>query len=283
MNARQSAQDRHPVIRKVGLIGGATISLLLVAVPLLWPLSTSLKAERAIYHPQLRLIPTDPTFQNYRRVVNEGAGQAMLNSTIVAAGAVLLAIAVGALAGYGMSRFQFIGQKSIQAGLAASLALPAISIVVPLQFIMLWIGLLGTRFGLMLTYAGMTAPFVIWVFQAHFDSVPRELERAAHVDGYGRLATAWHVLVPGLRPAVLTAGVFVLLAAWNDFIVATSLVSSPAKRTIQVGLMFYQGTGGKEWGPLMAGVFLAILPPLLFFVAFRKLLMRGLARGALKG
>jgi ABC-type glycerol-3-phosphate transport system permease component len=181
-----------------------------------------------------------------------------------------------------MSRLPFRGKGAIQGLLAASLALPAISIIVPLQSVLLQLNLYGSKTGLVLAYAAMSVPFVIWIFQAHFNTIPRQLDQAAQIDGYGRMSTLYRVLLPGLRPAVMMGAIFVVLAAWNDYIIAAALVNSPSQRTIQVALAFYEGTNAREWGPLMAGVCLALAPPLLLFVIYRNVLMDGLARGALK-
>ncbi|MDO8389712.1 MAG: carbohydrate ABC transporter permease [Actinomycetota bacterium] len=264
-------------------IVAAPIVLCLIVIPLLWPLSTSLKEPNDILRPTATFIPSPVTLENYERLIDSGIGQYLLNSALVTAGAILIATVVGVIGGYVLSRYDFRGAAIVISFLVICLAVPIATLAVPIQSLLAPLGLMNQLWVVALIYAGIGAPFVTWLLKLHFDKIPLELERAAYMDGYSVISTLVRVLLPGTRPAILTGAVFVFLTAWNDLIIASTLLQRPEDRTIQVALSFYQGTLGREWGPLMAGIVVATVPVVVLFLMFRRLLVQGLAEGGVKG
>lgn len=285
MNRHDSTQRRGNAGLSRALARNLVLIVIAVATagPFLWALSTSLKPTRQILEAPPSLIPADPTIVQYERIVRDGVVSAFAVSTFVTVTTIVVTLVLGVLAAYALSRFEIPLKRSILLLFVAALSMPIASVLVPIQSIAGRLGWLDSLVLLIVVYVSISLPYAVWLLKTHFDSAPRELEQAAAIDGYGRLATMRKVLLPGAMPAILVAAIFTFLAAWNDYIVAAVLLRSPATQTIQVGLMFYLGTFGREWGPLMAGVVIAIVPPLLVFFIFRKKLIVGVADGAVKG
>jgi multiple sugar transport system permease protein len=259
------------------------ITVLLVLAPIAWAVSTSVKGEREILSATATLIPADPTLDHYEKLIRDGVHHAFWNSALVTAGSIALTCLIGAIGGYVLSRYALRRRDLILAFLIATMTVPVVNILVPLQLILANLGLLGNLIVLTLVYTALIIPLAIWIMKAHFDSVPLALEQAAWVDGYSRVGTFMRIVLPGTRAALLAVVVVAFLNAWNDYVVAATLVTTPAARTAQVALIWYQGTFGREWGPLMAGVVVATIPPVLVFLLTRKNLVKGVASGGIKG
>jgi multiple sugar transport system permease protein len=259
------------------------VTVLLVLAPIAWAVSTSVKGEREILSATATLIPADPTLDHYEKLIRDGVHHAFWNSALVTAGSIALTCLIGAIGGYVLSRYALRWRDLILAFLIATMTVPVVNILVPLQLILANLGLLSNLIVLILVYTTLIIPLAIWIMKAHFDSVPLALEQAAWVDGYSRVGTFLRIVLPGTRAALLAVVVVAFLNAWNDYVVAATLVTTPAERTAQVALIWYQGTFGREWGPLMAGVVVATIPPVLVFLLTRRNLMEGVASGGIKG
>jgi ABC-type glycerol-3-phosphate transport system permease component len=255
----------------------------LVLLPLAWAVSTSLKPEKEILAATATLIPRSQTLDHYGKLLRDGYQAALWNSTLVTFAAILIALVMGSIGGYILSRYAFRGHRVVLFLMLATMAVPIVNLLVPLQALLAMAGLLDSLVVLAFLYAILVAPLAVWIMKAHFDAVPIQIEQAAWIDGYSRASTVRRIVVPGTRPALLAVVVITFLASWNDYVLAATMTSSPGNRTALVALVFYEGTYGREWGPLMAGVTLAALPPVLVFLLLRRNLVRGVASGALKG
>lgn len=251
--------------------------------PIFWALSTSLKATNRIFAVPPHLIPTDPSFEHYQRLLLEGVQWTFLNSGIYAFAAVAIALILGTIAGYSLARYPIPGKPLILLVFVGAMAVPAFAVLLPTQIMFVNIGLYNTYFALPLLYAGHVLPFAVWVTRSHFTTIPRELEQAAQIDGYSRFEAVWKVVLPGAKPALLAAATFGFLHSWNDYVTATTMVDTPGLRTLPVALIFFQGFHGRDWGALMAGVVIATIPPVVMFLLFRKYLIGGFADGSVKG
>jgi multiple sugar transport system permease protein len=261
----------------------SALAAIIVLGPILWALSTSLKAEDRIFAVPPHLIPDRPSLEHYRRLIAEGVQWSFLNSALYSVLAVTAAIALGATAGYALVRFPVRGRAVLLVLFMAALAIPSYALLLPTQVIFVAIGLFDTHLTLPLLYAAHIVPFAVWICRAHFASVPIELEQAALVDGYSRPEAVWKVILPGAMPAIIAAATFGFLYAWNDYITATTMVDTPGLRTLPVALIFFQGFHGRDWGALMAGVVIATLPPVTIFLIFRRHLIGGFSEGSVKG
>ncbi|MGO1853517.1 MAG: carbohydrate ABC transporter permease [Microbacteriaceae bacterium] len=258
-------------------------ALVLVIGPLLWSLSTSLKPTNEILSAPPLLIPDTVTGDHYARLVREGVGVNFWNSMINAISTVVVALIVGTAAGYALSRYRFTGSKPMLLLFVAAMTIPAYSLLLPTQVLFDGMGLLNTAATLPILYSAHAIPLVVWVTKTQFDALPIELEQAAAVDGYSRWESVRKIVLPGAKPALIAGAAYAFLVAWNDYITAATMTSSPQLRTLPVALIFYQGFSGREWGPLMAGVVIATIPPVVLFIVFRRYLIGGFLSGAIKG
>jgi multiple sugar transport system permease protein len=261
----------------------AAFATIIVLGPMVWAVSTSLKPTDRIFEVPPRLIPEQITFDHYRRLITEGVHWSFLNSSLYSGLAVIIALVLGSIAGYALARFPIPQKRLVQAIVVGALAVPGFAVLLPTQILFMNMGLHNTHLALPILYGAYAVPFALWMTQAHFASIPRELEYAAMVDGYSRAEAVWKVVLPGAKPALIAAATVAFLHAWNDYVTAVTMTDSPGLRTMPVALIFYQGFLGRDWGALMAGVVIATIPPIVVFLLFRRYLIGGYSEGAIKG
>jgi ABC-type glycerol-3-phosphate transport system permease component len=275
----------HGAILRRKIARGA-INLLIAAFalfPILWGLSSSLKpAERIVEFPP-RLLPEAPTAEHYLRIFQDDAAFYILNSGIVSGATVLLTLALGALGGYALARYDFRGRSAVMMATVAVMSIPIASLLVPTFTLVSVLGLFDTRLGLVLLYTAYQLPAAIWMLYGYFMSLPVELENAARVDGCTPLGTLRRVVLPLSKPGLVAAALFVLVFAWNDFVVAVTMTSSQEVRTFPVAIYFYLGFYGREWGPLLAASLVSIVPIVAVFIFLQRYFMSGLTGGGVKG
>jgi multiple sugar transport system permease protein len=260
----------------------ALISVVALA-PILWGFFSSLKpADRIVEFPP-RLLPDSPTLEHYRRIFADQAADYIANSLAVSAASVMLTLALGAFAGYAIARFRFRGRDGLMAATVAIMSIPIASLLVPTFTLLSTVGLTDTRLGLVLLYSAYQLPVVVWMLYGYFLSLPVEIENAARVDGCSPMRALVKVVLPLSKPGLIAAGLFVLVFAWNDFVVAVTMTSSEAARTFPVAIYFYLGFYGREWGPLLAASVVSIVPIVAIFVFLQRHFVSGLTGGGVKG
>jgi arabinogalactan oligomer/maltooligosaccharide transport system permease protein len=255
--------------------------------PLLWVLSTALSHGE---HSELRALPLPQklSLEHFRelwsgtRSVGLFAVQ-VANSFVVSAATALCALALAAPGAYALSRFEFVGKRRGVELLAATQLFPGVAAAIPLYLILDRLQLLDTRSGLVLVYASTAVPFAIFQLRAAFDAVPRELEEAALVDGASQLQAFLRILLPAVRPALATTGLFAFLGAWNEFILAATFLSREEAFTLPMVLQRYVGEHDSRWGPFAAGAILVSLPVMLVFLWLQRHVVAGVMSGAVKG
>lgn len=271
--------------RRTRRITGALVNALIIAValfPILWGLSTSLKAPGDILRFPPELIPANPTLENYALLFRTGIERFMLNSALVSVAAVIASLAVGSLAAYAMARLAFRGRTVLMFAVVALMSIPLPSLLVPTFTFLANLGLINSRTGLALLYTAYQLPIVVWILYGYFMSLPVELENAARIDGYSRLETLWKIVLPLSGPGLVASGLFVLTFAWNDFVVAVVMISSEDYKTLPVAIYGYLGFYGREWGPLTASAILSIIPVIAVFVVFQRFFLGGMTSGGVK-
>ncbi len=283
MSAPIPAHRRRAAWRRLGDGAINAVIVFLALFPILWGISSSLKPQDRILEFPPRLIPDAPTLEHYARIVRENAGWYALNSAIVSAATVAATLTIGALAGYALARFSFRGRTATIVVTVAVMSIPIASLLVPTFTTLSLLGLADTRTGLALLYTAYQLPVVIWMLYGYFLSLPVELEQAARIDGYTPVQTLRKVVIPLSQPALVAAALFVLVFAWNDFVVAVVMTSSEAVRTLPVAIYFYLGFYGREWGPLLAASVLSILPIIAIFVLLQRYFLSGMTGGSVKG
>lgn len=268
--------------------GGLAVWLFLAALaasalyPLLFLTSTALRTADD-YKASPGGLPKELTTDNLAEAFSSvHIGTLALNSLAVVVPAVLLITAISCLAGYALVHFEFPLRKSALVFVVALMALPPTALLIPIFKIVLDAGLLNQRLGLILVYSAINLPFSIYLLASFMKSVPSELLNAAKIDGAGALRTLWSVVLPLVRPGLLTLVTLNFLFLWNEFLFSLVILQTEANRTIMVGIAQFQGQFEKNLGIISAGLLLSMIPPLLIFAFFQRDLARGLTAGAVK-
>ncbi len=274
---------RFPRPRVMVLLAG----LLVVVngfVPAIWILLTSFKTEAELLRLPITILPDTLTLQNYIRVfTDQPILTFMWNSIAVATLSTLLCVTVSALAAYALVRLRLPAPGIILSVLMAIAMFPLISLMVPLFQIMRTVGLLNTWWALVLPYAVLSMPVCTMVLISFFQDIPKDLENAAMIDGCSRLGALWHVVIPLAAPGVFTAGILAFVNAWDEFLLALTLSSRVASRTLPVGITLYQGEFSFPWPIISAALVVAIVPISIVIVLFQDRVVGGLTQGGMKG
>jgi arabinogalactan oligomer/maltooligosaccharide transport system permease protein len=256
--------------------------------PVLWVVSIAL--SKGGMQGGVLPIPRDPSLDNFRVVV--GAGDAartwlfvrqLTNSLVVSLATAFVAVAIATPAAYALARFKFVGAKSGVRALLATQMFPTVASAVPLYLLLEALHLLDSRGGLILVYASTAVPFAIFQLRGAFQSIPVDLEEAAMVDGATRAQAFWKVVLPAARPAIAVTALFAFMSAWNEFILAATLVSRESAYTLPVVLQRYVGEHDAAWGPFAAGAILVSVPVMALFYIAQRQLVAGLTAGGVKG
>jgi len=275
--------------------GGAVVAAFFLA-PFTWLVLTSFMPEQDAMSVPPQWVPARPTLENYltfvrpsgtRSIVGSRAAENTLpgirNSIVASVGTAALNLVLGTLAGYGFARLRFRGRTALMFLYLATRMVPGIALIVPLYLVIQRLGLLDSLTALVLTYLTFTLPFTIWLLKSYFQSIPRELEEAALVDGCTWAAMVRRVLVPAAAPGLVAAAMFAFMTAWNDYLFAVILTSSMAAKTASVVVAGFATDVTTERTLMAAGGVLAVIPPLLLAFLFQRLIVQGLVSGAVKG
>lgn len=252
--------------------------------PVAWAFVTSIKPPEEIHTPEVRYWPEQPTWQNYRDLWQKtDFGRQFVNSVIVSGGTTVFCTIVALTASYSFARFRFRGAEGLKRFLLASQMFPKVLLIIPLFSIMQLLGLLNTHHSLIVAYTTFSLPFVVWMLIGFFQSVPRELDEAAMVDGCTRFQALIRVVLPVSSQGIIATALYAFINAWNELLFATMFTSTPEMRTLPVGLSSFIGEYSIAWGQLMAGGIVAALPVIVVFMFLQKYLVQGMTAGAVKG
>ena len=207
----------------------------------------------------------------------------VFNSLIVSIGTALLGLFIAIPAGYAFSRYKFTGRNASMFSFLLVQMFPGIIILVPYFLVMKTLGLLNSHLGLILAYCVTALPLCVWMLKGFFDTIPRELEEAAELDGCNQFQVFTKVVLPLSTPAIAVTALFSFLAAWNEFLLALTFNTSNDMYTLPVGLASLISSTGQAWGDFAAASLLVSLPVALLFLFFQKFLIDGLSAGGVKG
>lgn len=252
--------------------------------PAVWILFTSLKTEVELVQKPITWLPHNPTLQNYIQAFTDQPLLKYLgNSFAVAMVATVFSLIVASCAAYAIARLNLKNRQLILTAIVASSMFPLVTLLVPIFETMRTLGLLNTYVALVLPYIVLNLPVCTLVLVSFFQSIPKDLENAAMIDGCTRLETLWRVVIPLAAPGVFTAGILAFVNAWDEFLLALSLNSSPALRTLPVGITLYQGEFSFPWPIISAALIVAIVPVAVLIAVFQERVVGGLTQGGLKG
>lgn len=263
--------------------GILTLASVCVLIPVLWMVSTSLKDDTAIFSTPPRWIPEEITFQAFARVWSDYPFTTYFtNSVLVVGASTLVSIFFSALAGYGMSRFEFRGKGSFLTFLLMTQMFPSIMLLIPFYKIMQSAHLVNTHAALILTYISFTIPFCSWMMTGYFKSIPKELDEAASIDGLSKFRTFAQVVLPLAVPGVVATAIFSFITGWNEYMFALVLTQSEDMKTVPVGIGQLIGQYKILWNDMMAASLYAVIPLVVLFVFLQRYLISGMTAGAVK-
>lgn len=266
---------------------GALAALLVMLYPLAWLLATSLKPANEVIA-SLDLLPGRLEWSNYESAF-EGVGDVSIwrllsNSLLIAGGAVLGNVISCSLAAYAFARLRFRFRGPMFAFMIATIMLPHHAILIPQYIIFNQLGMVNTYWPLILPKFLATEAFFVFLIVQFMRGLPRELEEAARIDGCGPFRSFFRIVLPLTRPALITTAIFTFIWTWNDFFTQLIYLFDPDKFTLTLALRsFVDASSQSAFGPMFAMSVIALLPIVLFFLAFQRFLVEGMASSGLKG
>lgn len=259
----------------------------IVLYPMVWLFISTFKPNSEFGQNQ-GLIPNNPTIDNYIKV-SEGIagismGQFFLNSIIIAVGSVVGTLLSSALAAYAFSRIQFKGLGILFAAMIGTLLLPFHVVIIPQYILFNNLGLVDTFWPILLPKFLATEAFFVFLLVQFIRQMPRDMDEAARIDGAGHFRVFWSIILPLIRPALITCAIFAFIWSWNDFLGPLLYLTSPENYPLPIALRLYNDQSStSDYGATVTASFVALLPVLLFFIVFQRFLVNGVATQGLKG
>ncbi len=262
------------------LLGAIAILML---IPLAWLVGTSFKSPTEdIFQFPPRLFPEQWTIQNFVTVwQSHPFGRYLINSVIVSVLTVVLNLLFCSLAAYPLARLTFRGREVIFTAIVTTIMIPFQIVMIPLYVLAVQLGLRNTYLGVI--FPAIASAFGIFLLRQAFQGVPKELEEAARIDGCSELGIWWYVMLPSIRPALLTLAIFVFIGAWSDFLWPLIVLDRPEYYTLPLGVASLAGTFSLDWRLIAAGSVISIAPILAFFVAMQRYIVPSEAGSGVKG
>jgi multiple sugar transport system permease protein len=277
--------ERRPLPQRIGKVVLLAFIFLWCLFPFMWLISTSLKlGNNALNSPDMFQGPFG--FNNYASVFDQGFLYNLRNSAIVAGTTTVLCIAIGSLAAYALARLPIRGKILILAAVLAVSLFPLVALVPPLYEAWRALGLLNTYPGLYIPYTAVTLPLTIFILSTFFSSIPRDLEEAARVDGASAFQAFYKVIVPLAAPGVFAAAILTFVAAWNEFLLASTFAPRDlAAQTVPVAIGAFTGSVEFERpiGTITAACVIVTVPMIILTLIFQKRIVAGLTAGGVKG
>jgi trehalose/maltose transport system permease protein len=259
--------------------------LLYTLFPFYWAIATSLKTSAELNQAPPLYWPKSLDFSHYDAVLHNGTFvKALRNSAIVADSSVVIALVIGSLAAYAIGRFNFRGKQPVLYLILSMTMFPAIAILGSLYDMIRWAGKFNTLQALIFAYTTFTLPFMVWVLANFFRAMPAELEQAAMVDGASPMRAFYQILLPLAMPGMATTGLLAFIAAWNEYLFASTFTITPDRRTVPVAIASFSGNTSFEipWGNIMAASVVVTVPLIVLVMLLQRKIIAGLTAGAVK-
>jgi raffinose/stachyose/melibiose transport system permease protein len=272
-------QRLSQVVLHAGLIMWAFVSI----YPLVWTLLTSLKFTPELYRDPFGL-PAQWKWSNFTEAwVHARMGQYFFNSVMVTVGSTVLVLFITSLAAFALARFDFRLKGVLWGYILFGFLIPHSLVLIPLAIFTRTLGIYDSQLGLILVYAAVSVPWNIFFLRAFMETIPKELEESAVMDGAGMWTVFWHIILPLSTPALATMATFHILSAWREFILALVLTGSTESRTLPVGISLLEGHFTSNEPGVAAGMIITMIPAVIIYAFLQRYLLKGLTAGAVKG
>lgn len=274
---------RTSLVKRIMLWTGMVIAALFSGLPILWLISSSLKANQNIFAVPPKLVDESFSFGAYMAVLMDSEKvRFFINSYGIAAIVVALTLLIALLASYSFSRFSFPGKKILNTIIISVQAVPPITLLIPYLVLVVQLRLYDTYAALVLTYVVFTLPYAILMLTGYLNTLPKELDEAVLIDGGSRFMALWRVLVPSCLPGLVSVGLYTFIQCWNEYLYALTLTKMNATRTVPIGIASLMGQYAFEWNQIMAMSILGSLPVIVIALFFQKYFISGMTAGAVK-
>ena len=272
----------HPLPVTALLYGMLLLCAVITLLPYAWMLSSSFKPNVEIFSATVQLIPAQPILENYTQAVaRQPVGRAIVNSLVVAGVETIAVVLTSVFIAYPFARLRFPGRDVLFLLILGTMMIPSQATMIPSFMLVKWLGWVDTYQGLIVPR--MMAPLGIFLMRQFLQTLPRELEEAARIDGCGRLQVLRLVLLPLMGPAVATLAIFTFTASWNEFFWPLIVVQSNEMRTIQLLIAAMKQAEVADWGVIMAVVTLSVVPTVAIYVMLQRYFVKGIAMSGIKG
>ncbi|MCU0526224.1 MAG: carbohydrate ABC transporter permease [Elainella sp. Prado103] len=271
------------MLKRILTYGVLGLIALVMLLPLLWLVSTAFKSSTEdIFQFPPQFLPQQPTIENFVKVWQSNPfGRYLWNSVLVSGLTVSLNLLFCSLAAYPLARLNFRGKAAIFTLIVSTILIPFQVVMIPLYILTVQLGLRNTYLGLI--FPAIASAFGIFLLRQAFQGVPKELEEAARMDGCSELGIWWHVMLPSIRPALVTLAIFVFIGSWSDFLWPLLILDRPEYYTLPLGVAKLAGAFSLDWRLIAAGSVISIAPILLFFTVMQRYIVPTEAGSGLKG
>lgn len=279
-------QEHTKILRTLSTIavyGLAIIWLVITVYPFLFLFQNSLKGAMEFYQSSVWAVPEKVSFVNYVRIWENDFWRFFLNSVFLTGTSLVLILFLGSSAAFGLSRIRFRGRTTLYLLFVGGLTIPVHVTLIPVYTITKSLGIYDTLWALVGPYTAVSMPMTVFILTAFMREIPLSLEEAGYIDGATRWHVYWYIVLPISRPALIAVGIFNLVALWNEFIFALTLISSEETRPLTLALWNFQGQFSMDVPAMMAALLLSSLPVLVLYAIAKERLIEGLTAGAIKG
>lgn len=275
--------DTRSPLQTVIIYLGALLILVWSGGPFIWQFSTSFQLDKALTSGSPSLIPHPFTLEHYYNAfVEKQLHRYVWNSLVVSLATTFLCLFVGSLAAFALSRLNIKGRFGILMVILSVSMFPQIALVGPLYLVATNLGLLDTYTALIITYLALGLPLVTWVLFGYFETLPREIDEAARMDGVSVPGLLWRIILPMSLPSLVTTGLLAFITAWNEFLFALAFTSNIDRQTIPVGIANFTNLYYVPWGDIAAASAVVTVPLILLVLFFQRHIIEGLTQGGVK-
>jgi len=277
-------QNKADVLRIAATHMILIVFALIAVFPVWQVVNISLRPGDQLLSTSLELIPQNATVNNYVRLFAEREFVRWLsNSALVSLTVTLSGVLFASMAGYGFSRFRFVGKKIGLLSLLTTQMFPGTMLLLPMYIMLINLGLINSYLGIVVVYSATALPFCIWTMKGYYDTIPISLEEAARIDGCTQMSAFYRVILPLAAPALVITALFSFMSAWSEYIVAAQILQDADLWTLPIGLKSFESSMSTEWGLYGAASIVVMIPVVVLFLALSRWLVSGLTLGSVKG